>query len=224
MQKNYTTMICAIGAAALALPAYGVTTSTFTADNHYSIYGDYAGSISFIGANESGAAGSPGQYNWSMAETFTFATPDTFYIAAWSDDNVAQGLLGQFDVGGTMLLTGGAGWEVFATGINLNDGDPAPDASTIASQVALADANELWEAPYVGFENSPAAMNWGQVAGVSEDARWVWRDSGRGGPDPLLQGYNHDEFLIFRTAVPAPGGVALIALASIAAVRRRRIA
>ena len=82
----------------LAGTAQAETTATFTADNHYAIYGEYDGTLELIGSNESGASGSPGAYNWSLAETFTFDTPDTVYIAAWSDDRVAQGLLGQLTV------------------------------------------------------------------------------------------------------------------------------
>ena len=129
---NYakTTGIFCAGAVMLAAgSAQAVTTATFTADNHYGLYAEYGGVIDFVGANESGAAGSSGGYNWSQAETFTFATPDTVYIAAWSDDVVAQGLIGQFVFDGREVLTGDEGWEVFATGIH------APPASWRATSL-----------------------------------------------------------------------------------------
>jgi MYXO-CTERM domain-containing protein len=224
MNKRINTGIfCVAGMLMLAGSAHAATTATFTADNHYALYADYGGSLSLVGANESGTGGAPGSYNWSMAESFTFITPDTMYIAAWSDDKVAQGLVGQFNFDGVDVFTGDAGWEVFATGISLNDGAPAPDAALIAAQVALADLNGLWELPYVGFDNVSATDPWGKIAGVSEDANWVWRSSGRGGPNPLLGDYDHDEFLIFRTTpVPTTGAASVLALGGIATIRRRR--
>lgn len=206
--------------------AQAVTTATFTADNHYGLYADYGGMIDFIGANETGAAGAPGAYNWSQAETFNFTTPDTVYIAAWSDDRVAQGLIGQINFDGREVLTGDEGWEVYATGISLNDGAPVPDASLIGAQIALADLNDAWELPYVGFDNTSGTPNWGQIAGISDAARWVWRDSGRSGDNPLIGDFDHDEFLIFRmrSEVPTPGAASVIAMGGLAAYRRRRAA
>lgn len=226
---NYakTTGIVCAGAVMLASgAAQAATTATFTADNHYGLYAEYGGLISFVGANEAGGGGAPGAYNWSQAETFNFATPDTVYIAAWSDDRVAQGLIGQFDFDGREVLTGDEGWEVFATGIDLDSGASAPDAALIATQVALADALDLWATPYVGFNNLDSTDPWGKIDGISEDANWVWHGSGRGGPNPLLGNVNHDEFLIFRMSseVPTPGAASVIALGGIAAYRRRRAA
>ncbi len=224
MFKAYTTgIVCAAGMTLIAGSASAATTATFTADNHYALYGQYDGSVSFIGANEAGSSGSSGAYNWSQPETFNFITPDTIYIAAWSDDRVAQGLVGQLNIDGVDVFTGDAGWEVFATGIDLDTNAPAPDAATIAAQVMFADINDAWELPYVGESNTGATRPWGKISGVSEEANWVWRGSGRGGPDPLKGDVNHDEFLIFRTQVPTPGAVSVIILGGIASFRRRRV-
>jgi hypothetical protein len=48
--------------------------ATVTADNFYGIlYGNKDGSqLNFVGRNETGSTGNPGQYNWSMAETWNF--------------------------------------------------------------------------------------------------------------------------------------------------------
>lgn len=221
INSKTTGMFCAAAAMLIAGSAQAVTTATFTADNHYALYADYGGSVTLVGANESGTAGSPGTYNWSQAETFTFVTADTLYIAAWSDDATAQGLIGQFNIDGVDVFTGDAGWEVFATGIDLDDNDPAPDAALIAAQVAFADANGLWELPFVGPENSASVPNWGAISGVSSEANWVWRDSGRTESSPLQGGVNHDEFLIFRTTVPTPGAFGLLSLGVATASRRR---
>jgi len=221
-----TGIVCAGAVMLIAGSAHAVTTATFTADNHYGLYADYGGSIQFVGGNEAGAAGAPGTYNWSQAESFNFTTPDTVYIAAWSDDRVAQGLIGQFDFDGRQVLTGDEGWEVFATGISLDDGAAAPDATLIATQIALADVTDAWELPFVGPNNLSSTAPWGKIDGIVEDANWTWRDSGRGDGNPLIGDHDHDEFLIFRmrAEVPAPGAVSVLALSGIAAARRRRAA
>ena len=89
-------------------------------------------------------------------------------------------------------------------------------------QIAYADDNDLWELPYVGFDNVASTDPWGKIAGVSEEANWVWRNSGRGGANPLIGDYDHDEFLIFRTSVPTPGALGVLALGGVSCVRRRR--
>ena len=226
MTKAYTIgMFCAAGTLALAGSAQGVVTATFTADNHYGLYGDYGGALTFIGANETGAYGSPGRYNWSLPETFTFDTPDTVYIAAWSDGRVAQGLIGQLNIDGVNVYTGDAGWEVFATGIELGAGASAPDVADMAAQIAIADSTGAWEIPFVGFDNVNTTRPWGKIAGISEEANWVWRDSGDLRNNPLIGGSNSGEYLIFRTtAIPTPGAVSVLALGGLASIRRRRTA
>lgn len=225
MTKNCTTgIVCAAGLMLLAGSAQAETTTTFTADNHYAIYAEYGGILELIGANESGPSGAPGAYNWSLAETFTFDTPDAIYIAAWSDDRVAQGLLGQLNVDGVESVTGDGGWQVFATGIDLDNDAMAPHFTTVAAQIAYADQIDAWEQPYFGFSNVESTEPWGKIAGVSEDANWIWRNSGRGGVNPLIGNVNHDEFLIFRQEVPTPGALTLFALGGVASIRRRRTA
>lgn len=63
---------------------------TITADNHYALYygSNNGSSLTFVGQNESGFGGSPGNYNWSVAENwnFTMNEGDYIYIAAWSDN------------------------------------------------------------------------------------------------------------------------------------------
>jgi len=207
----------------IAGAAQVATTATFTADNHYSIYAENGGAIDLIGANEPGYFGSPGAYNWSLPETFIFDTPDSIYIAAWSDGLVAQGLVGQFNFDGVDVFTGDDGWEVYATGLELGLNAPAPDAPTIAAQIALADTNNAWEIPFVGFDNVAATRPWGKIAGVSEEANWVWKASGDPRDNPLIGGSNSGEFLIFRTSVPTPGAVSVLVLGGVASIRRRRI-
>lgn len=223
--RNTRFLTLAAGFAVLATAANAsVITATFTADNHYSIYNTLTGGgIGYVGGNETGAAGSVGQYNWSRAETFTFETAGVVYIAAWSDKSVAQGLVGQLSNGIETIYSGDARWQVFATGISRNTGDPHPLAAEIASQVALADANNLWGTPFVGGQNLASTAPWGKIPEIQTDARWMWNQIA-GVANPLQGGANHDEYLIFRidAAVPAPGAAAVLASVGLVGLRRRR--
>ncbi len=221
---DHTFALTAIGMLGLAAGAQGaIITGAITADNHYALYSNAGGSVSLIGGNELGASGSTGGYNWSHAETFTFNAGDTIYIAAWSDKAVAQGLLGEFNLGGGQWLrTGDAAWQVVSTGIALGNGSPWPAASEIAAQVAAADAANSWLNPFVWSNNSPGTSPWGMVSEISTDAHWVWAN-----PDnranPLIGGFDADEYLIFRIPVPAPGGAAAVLVFGLGFVTRRRL-
>ncbi len=219
MKKLETTVAATtalLAAAAGAHAAWG----TLTADNHYSFYTGSPDGVSMIGHNELGTAGAPGTYNWSSAETWEFEAGDWLYVAAWSDDAVAQGFLGHFDIDDQRILTGDAVWEVFATGIDLDDGDAAPTSTLIQQQVTLADASDLWDAPMVYEANGGGP--WSHVSEVDDDARWMWATP----PDPdtntLIGGADWDEFLIFRTRVPSPGVFSIAATALLFTTRRRR--
>lgn len=81
--------------------AYNLS-ATITADNHYALYLGAAGgtNLRFIGRNELGAGGSPGTYNWSEAESWnaTYGAGDYIYLVGWSDNSVAQGWIGEFQL------------------------------------------------------------------------------------------------------------------------------
>jgi len=224
MHKNLIATVTAIvGSAAASAASASVISATITADNHYAIYARSAGITSLIGGNEIGPAGSPGTYNWSLPETHTFDTPDTIYIAVWSDDRVAQGLLAELNLGGGLFLrTGDARWEVYPTGINLNDMSPYPTAGEIDGHVANADANSLWQTPHAGDINHASTGPWGMIPGISSETRWTWGNPANVG-DPLRGGANHDELQIFRVVVPNPGSVTITAVAGLILARRRRL-
>jgi hypothetical protein len=194
-------------------------TALITADNHYAVYNITANTIAHVGGNELGAGGAPGAYNWSEPELWKFQTDDVLYIAAWSDDSVAQGLLAQLDMNGMALNSGNARWDVFATDQNRGDGDPHPDASEIAGFVAIADTGNLWEKPYIGEANG--ASPWAMVPGITTDALWMWK-SVDGDSDPLRGGSGESEMLIFRVSVPAPGSAAIACAGGALLTRRRR--
>lgn len=208
---------------AVAGSAHAAITGTFTADNHYAIYEEIGGVITLIGGNELGAGGAPGTYNWSLPEIHAISgDASVLYIAAWSDDRVAQGLLGEINLGnGVWLRSGDIRWDYYCTNTNLGDGAPWPSAGDISAHVATADANNAWMKPDVGGQNIAATGPWGKVAGISDDARWMW-----GNPDSAASafqgGANHDEYQIFRITIPSPGVVSVASLAGLLVTRRRR--
>ena len=198
---------------------------TVTADNHYAVYADNGGALSLIGGNETGAGGSPGQYNWSIAETHQFEAADDIYIAAWSDNNVAQGLLAEFNINGVPRMSGDGAWQVYATGDSRNDGDAYPSTQSMSAHIMAADLGNLWTTPEVGEANLPSTNPWGQIDDVSSDARWMWHGGeGGGNGSAFTGGADHGEYLIFHTsaAVPAPAAGALLIGAGLLGRRRRR--
>lgn len=197
-----------------------LVTATITADNHYALYSASGSTMNYHGGNELGASGAPGTYNWSMAETYSFDAGDTIYLAVWSDDAVAQGVLAEFQSAslGT-ALSGDPRWQVFGTGLNRGDNDPHPLASEIATQVSLATLGSGWETPFVGGVNGVAP--WGGIAGISSEARWMWIDV-PGDDDPLNGGSGARELLIYRMHVPGPGSLALLGAGGLLGLRRRR--
>jgi MYXO-CTERM domain-containing protein len=220
MNKSKIAMMVAASMGMISLANAELVTGTITADNHYSLYSSVGNSFAYHGGNELGAGGSPGTYNWSQAETYSFNAGDVLYIAAWSDDSVAQAVLCQFASAGLgTILSGDTRWEVFATNVNLGNGSPHPTASAIAGHVAFADANSLWEGVFAGGNNGISP--WGTIAGITSNAKWMWKNV-PGDPDPTQGGSGAAEMLIFRTSVPAPGPVALLGLGGLAMARRRR--
>ncbi len=213
------TLGCA--ATAFALPVE----VTITADNHYALFtGDVDGNaLTLIGNNELGAGGSPGTYNWSLAESFSFDTDDDYiYIVAWSDDYVAQGVLAAFGIDGTSVLSGDSAWEVFATHLDIDDGAAVPATAAVGAQISLANSSNGWEPTAVGGLNGVAP--WGTIAGIDAAARWMWRLA-PDQTDAFAPGHDHGEYLIFRlpigTDVPEPGTLALLLAPAAIALRRR---
>lgn len=220
--------VAALAVSSLALvgiagSASAAFTATFTADNHYAIYQEIGGVISLVGGNELGAGGAPGTYNWSMPETHSISSAaSTVYIAAWSDDQVAQGVLGEIDLGGgNWLRSGDPRWEYYCSNINLNDGSPWPAASEVSDFVAAATTGNLWQTPDAGLNNVSSTSPWNKIDGISDEARWMW-----GNPDQSANaftgGSNHEEYQLFRISIPSQGSSALASIAGLLAVRRRR--
>jgi hypothetical protein len=220
MNRTLATITMAAMAGLSASANAEQVTGTITADNHYALFSSLGGVFTAHGGNEIGPGGTPGTYNWSEAESYSFDAGNVLYIAAWSDDSVAQGVLSEFhsDSLGT-ILSGDSRWQVYATDINRGDGDPHPGVAEIAAHVFNADTNGLWETPFVGDSNGVAP--WGTIAGITQDAKWMWRNT-PGDADPLHGGSGEGEMLIFRTLVPTPGIATLLSLGSFGMLRRRR--
>ncbi|MBL0922564.1 MAG: hypothetical protein IBJ10_10620 [Phycisphaerales bacterium] len=215
--------LAAIALAPLAGAASaGIVTGTITADNHYALYTGGATNIAYIGGGETGTGGFNGAYNWSHAESFTFNAGRYIYIAAWSDDAVAQGLIGEFFLPNNQrLTTNNAVWQVFATGIDLDTGAPHPTAAHLQAQVALANAGDLWTTPGQYMNNTAQTNPWGKIAGIASDAHWIWATP-PGNANVFVGAGDWDEYLVFRTQVPAPGAAAALAGLGILGFRRRR--
>lgn len=190
-----------------------------TADNHYALYtGDISG-VTFVGRNEIGPGGGPGTYNWSQPESHTFVTGNFIYIAAWSDNSIAQGLLAAINIGLNTLHSGDPRWQVYRSNADRGDGDAAPTNATITSWITTATTGNLWETPFVGGANGIAP--WGTVPGIGSDPRWMWT-AVPGDVDPLVGGSGYGETLLFRIAIPTPGAVALAAMGGLLVTRRQR--
>jgi hypothetical protein len=180
----------------------------FTCDNNYAVYlGNHDRvATKLLPTTGDGVTNELADDIWIGEDvTFDASTGDWFYIIAWSDNSGWQGLIGEFK-GTATIHTGNPDWEVYATGKDY-DNKEAPPASEINEFIAKANTQNAWKKPFVGptnintnliYESAPAGF---KIAGIQDEANWVWYDSGKSPEKTPFVGYNHDEFLIFR--IPA---------------------
>ena len=220
-------------------------TMTITVDNQYDIYfGDaFLTTPTFVG----------GDTNWPTVESWsiTGVSPTAFlYVATASDHSVAQGFIGSFTniTTSTTYLTSDdttSPWEVFPAGqylaaLNAIDSSiPAttwpisvqPTMSQVQTAVNYATSNNLWIDPTSAptYDNSGTALPWGGIGGIPAAAEWIWHDTGNDVATiwtAPFEGFNHDEFLVFRVpgvAVPEPASCLLAVLGcSYLVVQRKR--
>ena len=227
----------------LGISSTAIGSQTFnvdmTADNVYAIYtGDQFSATTLIGNATNLLAADI----WSI-ESYSLTVPDLsyVYIAAWSDDSVIQGLLADFQniTLGEQVLSGDPRWKVTSTGLNLGNTDPPPTLATMTAQILLANANGTPSGGWVANTASPndnaaGGIHGGTIGGIDGAARWMWYDSGLDTSPPTFapipfDGFNHEEFLIFRmpvipedTVVPEPASFAPLMFLGLAWIRKRR--
>ncbi|MGB9626101.1 MAG: hypothetical protein ACPMAQ_14700 [Phycisphaerae bacterium] len=213
-----------------------------TVDNQFAVYFGTSMATNFF-------AGSGASWSTSFNFTATGRPPtDYLYVATSSDHFVAQGFIGVFTntTTNTSIATGSSVWEVFPAGKYLQQifgiSGPwppmvMPTQTQVDAAIAYATTNNLWVAPSTapGYDNDPStpttpyAYPWGSLVlpNIPSSAQWIWYDSGNSTPGPFavpINGFNHDEFLVFRvpgTATPEPASLLLAALGGLPFLRRR---
>jgi hypothetical protein len=189
--------------------------ATLTADNFYGLfYGNESGSVlNFVGRNETGGSGDPGQYNWSEAETWNFnvGSDDYLYVVTWDDGAVAESWIGEFEIGGNTVLTGADDWEYIVGGANPFLEDASTNLMPGNAELAGLIGDATWLDTISIGDNGVSP--WGTIAGIDNEADWLQTAS-----------HTANSYTIFRTKVPAetvaavPEPGSLIGLLAIGAV------
>ena len=181
-----------------------------SADNSFALYtGNRSKVKNFWGGGD----------DWGEPVNFDFRTSDSIlYIAAWSDDWIAQGLLQDLTANGNSLFGPNVVWDVFATGIDLDRGNSRnPSLAELTEQINIANANAGdpnttsvgWVSAKIGDGNGVGP--WGKLDSIDDAASWMWYDSGKQGRKSVFRrGFKHHEYLIFRIRVPKSNGIIVI--------------
>ncbi len=209
-----------------------------TVDNSYALFvGNYYGATTFVGSD----------FSWPTVETYNFdlGSDAYLYVVTASDRSTAQGFLGEFDnlATGYRFLSNDPQWQVAATGLGQNAPYTGSTANLALLSTEILDANagntisDGWTTFTAGGVNGSSP--WGLMAGIDPSAQWVWYAGGNCSPtNPTLGGCDAGEWLMFRIAVaatptdpvppppaagvPEPSTIALLGVASLAAVAARR--
>jgi hypothetical protein len=168
-------------------------TAYVSADNHYTLYyGNSNGrTLTFVGRNETGPGGNPGDMNWSVAEKwqFTLDESDYLYVVAW-DEGQANGpsmFVGDF----SGLLTNAAQWQSAA----ISTGYPGTYGTPLLTDIQGVITSASWTTP--GDEASwppngpPYNSALWPVENMNPLANFIWHDSFYGTT-------NYSNYVIFR--------------------------
>lgn len=159
--------------------------ATITADNDYALYygTENGSSITFVGRSNINDT-------WTSAENWNFNMKkgDYIYVAAWSDNAVAQGLLGQFVIRRPWTILTNTDWQVYLTFDDKGNGSDEPTTAEMSNEIAGA----VWS-PVSDYLNHGSAP-WGTVTGIDLAADWIWGSS-------LEPGSGFGEYQIFRIQV-----------------------
>lgn len=218
MRMHISSMAVVVLAALAPLPSAAVAQvrATVTADNAYMLgYGPASGPATWQAPVNNTATAEIFNCNGGP-EVYTLnpGVADYVYIAANSDKATTQGVIARLALnGGRVVVSGGAGWQVLATGNDV-------PLTAGAANSALANMAAVWSGPAtasapglaVGEPNVPNSTpdifpvvcpNAANL--IPANARWMWYQS-----RPGLNAFNanpptggHQEFLIFRIPVRA---------------------
>ncbi len=175
-------IVVSLAEKAQASPATVSINARITADNDYALYygTENGSSITFVGRSNINDT-------WTSAENWSFnmKKEDYIYVATWSDNAVAQGLLGQFVTNSGPNILTNTNWQVYLTNDDKGNGSFEPTTSEMSNKIAGA----VWSpvSDYIDHGGAP----WGTVTGIDLAADWIWGSS-------LLPGSGFGEYQIFR--------------------------
>jgi hypothetical protein len=167
-----------------------LVTAHLAADNAFAVYtGNADGSgLTYVGRNTG---------EWTTTHTFNFQIEagDYIYLAAWSDDAVAQGIIGDFSTNTGLTFVTGANWQVHLTH---SDFDATTGQLPSTGHVAAEIGENTWSNVTHVLDNGVSP--WGMRPGISPTADWMWGS-------PLQPGSAYGEYQIFRYQVVVGRGL-----------------
>lgn len=165
-----------------------VIEATYSCDNYADVYvGDCNKVLRKVASN-------------SSLEAVSFKAKATceayLYFVCWSDNAGLNGLLAQLRGTNTVYSGTHAKWEVFPTGINFSSHTTRPSDRLINTELKKAHCKK-WKAVTKGSANGKRPFR--TYPSINNNAHFIWYDSGKDSTTRApFQGFNHDEFLIFR--------------------------